>query len=69
MNEYVYNGPVTEFNRCIANNWHSSTLAVSEKKARSNLIFQFKREYGKAPNAQISLPGKIKLVRGKENAR
>lgn len=56
---YSYDGPVMEFDRCIANNWRSTTYAVSEKKARSNLVYQFKRDNGKAPTARISLPGKI----------
>lgn len=69
MNEYYYNGPVMEFGRCVASNWKASTLAVSEKKARSNLVFRYKRENGKAPTAKISLPGKITMVRGKENLK
>lgn len=34
MNLYVYNGPVMEFDRVIANRWSASTRAESEKKAR-----------------------------------
>lgn len=56
---YFYNGPVTEFGRCIAHIWHGTTCAVSERKARSNLIFQVKKELGKLPGSKISLPGKI----------
>ena len=59
---YSYDGPVMEFDRCIAHNWRNTTYAVSEKKARSNLIFRYKKENGKAPTAQIKLPGKITLV-------
>lgn len=59
MKRYSYNGPVMEFNRCITDHWKGETMAVSEKKARSNLIFQFKKEHDKAPGAKISLPGKI----------
>ena len=59
---YTYDGPVMEFERCIANHWHASTYAVSEKKARSNLSFQYKKENNKAPSAKISLPGKITRV-------
>lgn len=60
--EYSYNGPVMEFERCIANNWQASTYAVSEKKARSNLVFRFKKEHGKQAGSKISLPGKITRV-------
>ena len=53
MNMYSYDGPVMEFDNCVANRWIASTRAVSEKKARSNLT-------------KIILPGKISLVSGKE---
>ena len=59
MNEYIYDGPVMEFGRCITARWTASTYAVSEKKARSNLIFRYNKEHGKAVNAKITLPGKI----------
>ena len=29
MNQYAYNGPVMEFDRCIANNYKATTRAVS----------------------------------------
>lgn len=52
MNLYLYDGPVMEFDNCVANRWTASTRAVSEKKARSNLTYQFKKKnnrliYGK----------------------
>lgn len=59
MKLYSYNGPVLEFNRIIANCWHGQTYAVSETKARSNLVFQFKKETGRVPRTKITLPGKI----------
>lgn len=37
MNLYLYDGPVMEFDNCVANRWTASTRAVSEKKARSIL--------------------------------
>ena len=39
MNLYLYDGPVMEFDNCVANRWTASTRAVSEKKARSNLTY------------------------------
>ena len=42
MNMYSYDGPVMEFDNCVANRWIASTRAVSEKKARSNLTYQLK---------------------------
>lgn len=56
---YSYDGPVMEFNRCIANRWKGSTYAVSEKQARNNLAYQFKMETGRVARTVITLPGKI----------
>ena len=39
MNLYSYDGPVMEFDRCIANHWQGQTYAVSEAKARTNLAY------------------------------
>lgn len=65
---YTYVGPVEEFGRCIAHSWTSTTYAPSEKKARSNFIFQFNKERGKIPTTKINLPGKIVMIDGKETA-
>lgn len=62
MNRYSYNGPVMEFGNCIANNWKGSTCATSEKKARSNLAYQFKKKYNRLATANITLPGKLEMV-------
>ena len=59
MNRYEYDGPVLEFDRCVSERWIASTYAVSEKKARSNLTFQFKKKYNRVSSAKIVLPGKI----------
>ena len=66
MNLYLYDGPVMEFDNCVANRWTASTRAVSEKKARSNLTYQFKKKNNRLPGTKIILPGKISLVSGKE---
>lgn len=65
MTLYSYDGPVMEFDRCIANHWKGQTYAVSEAKARTNLAYQFKRETGRVPRTRISLPGKI-VIEGDE---
>lgn len=62
MNRYVYDGPVMEFDTCVAHNWKASTYAVSEKKAKSNLAYQFKKQNNMVPNSKITLPGPIVLV-------
>lgn len=61
-NKYVYDGPVKEFDKVIDNKWSSSTYAPSEKKARSNLTYQFKKQFNKASSAKITLPGNIKRI-------
>lgn len=64
MRLYLYDGPVLEFDRIVANHWRGQTYAVSESKARSNLVFQFKKENGKVPRTRITLPGKV--IKGDE---
>ncbi len=59
MNKYQYDGPVMEFETCVARHWVASTYAVSEKKARSNLAFQFKKKNNRVVNTKITLPGKL----------
>ena len=56
MNQYTYDGPVMNFGTCISDQWHGTTYAVSEKKARSNLAYQF------ITGSRITLPGKVKMV-------
>jgi hypothetical protein len=58
QNIYSYNGPVMMFGRVI-DHWTGETMAVSERKAKSNLIFRYKKEKGYAMNSKISLPGLI----------
>ena len=59
MRQYSYNGPVMAFDKCIAEDWEGSTYAASEKKARGNLAYQFKKKYNKLPRTKITLPGRI----------
>lgn len=58
---YSYDGPVLEFDRIVANHWRGQTYAVSEAKARTNLVYQFKKETGRVPRSKITLPGKVIL--------
>ena len=60
--KYVYDGPVMEFDRLIADHWTGETMAMTEKKARSNLTYQFKRQNRRIVGTKITLPGKIKMV-------
>ena len=56
---YTYAGPVYEFDRLIADQWHGETFAPSEAKARSNLTYQFKKQSNRIAGTRISLPGKL----------
>ena len=64
MNLYTYDGPVFEFDRLIVDHWIASTRAVSEKKARCNLAYQFKIQNSRLPHTKITVPGKITIVEG-----
>ena len=59
--KYTYDGPVMEFDRLLADHWKGETTAPSEKKARSNLIYQFKKQNSRIVGTKITLPGKIKM--------
>jgi hypothetical protein len=62
LKRYSYEGPVCEFDRCITSMWTAETVAPSEKKALSNLAYQFKRETNRVARSRISLPGKLKIA-------
>lgn len=62
MQTYVYDGPVESFGRCLEHNWHGTTTAVSERKARSNLTYQYKMTHGAVANSRIELPAKLKVA-------
>lgn len=64
MNLYTYNGPVLEFDRIVADHWVASTRATTEKKARSNLAYQFKMQNGRSAQSKITVPGKITIAEG-----
>ena len=57
--KYEYSGQIIEFGKVIMENWTGSTYADSEKEARRNLSYQFKKKYNKLPNAKIELKGKL----------
>lgn len=61
MKKYMYDGPVMAFDVCVAHHWSASTYATSERKARSNFAYQFKKQTNKVSSAKITLPGKIKM--------
>ena len=62
MYKYYYEGPVMSFGRIICNNWAGTTCAVSEAKARSNLLYQYKTGHGLSVRAHISIPGNLEVI-------
>lgn len=59
MDRYIYEGPVMMFDTCIDQFWRAETYAESEKKARNNLSYRYKKETGLAAGSKITLPGKL----------
>ena len=62
MPRYLYKGPVMEFNTLLTDRWEGETVAPPEKKARSNLTYQFKRGNNRIAGTRITLPGKIRMI-------
>ena len=62
MYRYLYDGPVREYDRCVNSRWRGETVAPSEKKARNNLAYQYKKKYGKVQNTKIVLPGRLVVL-------
>ena len=60
--KYIYDGPVMEFDKLLTNNWKGETIATSERKARNNLAYQFKKRNNRITGAKITLPGKLTAV-------
>lgn len=55
---YKYIGPVLEFDRLICPKWEGETVAVSKKKALSNLAYQFKKDTKRVASSKIGLQEK-----------
>lgn len=60
--KYAYDGPVMLFDRCIVNRWVASTYAVSEDKAKCNMMYQYKKQHHLTAESKIILPGKVTCV-------
>ena len=61
-NRYIYDGPVMEFGKMITDRWRGETCAASPTKAKSNLVYQFKKQNNRIPGSKITLPGKVIAV-------
>ena len=53
--KYIYEGPVFVFDNCVATKWRGETYAVTASKAKSNLIYQFKKQNGYSASAKVDL--------------
>ena len=62
MKVYSYRGPVMVFDKCVEHYWTGETTASSEKKARSNLAYQYKKEMGLIPQTKVSITVKLKII-------
>lgn len=62
MDKYTYNGPVRMYENVLTSHWKAETVAESEAKARSNLVYQYKKTHGLDMFAKITLTGKIERV-------
>ena len=60
--EFEYSGPVYNFDKLIDPKWTARTYAKSERQARNNLAFRYKKEHNKDPKAFITLPGELKEI-------
>ena len=70
MPKYFYSGPVMEFNTLLADIWEGETTAPSEKKARSNLAYQFKKANNRIANSRKLFPKqktKSKMLRSQQS--
>jgi len=56
---YTFDGPVTMFGKVVSNRWYGETCAPSEKKAKTNLEYQFKAYAKCLPGSKIELIGKV----------
>lgn len=59
MKKYRFKGSVFLFNLMIKQNWIGETLAKTEKKAMSNLLYNAKTQMGYLPSANLRLEGKL----------
>lgn len=56
---YSYDGAVRSFDDILSVKWRGQTFAESEKKARNNLGYQFRKHMGLSQSFPIRLTGKM----------
>lgn len=58
LKRYIYEGPVMCFGVIRSKKWIGETMAVSKKKALSNLAYRYKKESNLVPATKIELDSK-----------
>ncbi len=56
---YTYCGAVFKYDQLVADSWFGQTQAASEKQARSNLAYQFRKIMGYSPAVPLRLTGRL----------
>ena len=59
--KYAYKGSVTSFGKWIGS-FEGETTAETASKAKSNLIYQFKKKYGMGETYRVELPDPVREV-------
>ena len=52
---YIYSGPVMVFDKLVTDSFIGETVAISAKKALSNMSFRFKEQCNLSPNTRVKL--------------
>lgn len=59
---YTYEGPVFCYGREHHHHWMAETTAPSKAKARSNLAYRYKKEFGLVPTAKVTFTDNLRCV-------
>ena len=51
--KYIYDGPVSDGTKELSRRWHGETTATSLAKAKSNLKYQFNKQYNRLPQCKV----------------
>ena len=55
---YYYQGPVCENGKLVMASWYDETVAKTQAKAISNMVYHFKKGYNKPLNTKIVIDPK-----------
>lgn len=60
--KYRYEGPVMVFDRLVQETYVGETIAPTPSKARSNLIFRWKKQNNRSAGSKVTLPGRVTCI-------